>query len=133
MLKKLCKEQKGFTLVELMIVVVILGILVAIAVPIFNKVTGDAELRAAQSNARTIEGVLVQIQAGYGVPLSNISIDSAGSVTASGTSIHGQNIATEASYQYFKAWPQYQGAGFLVTSGEISVYVNGTATAVTDL
>jgi len=54
-------NKKGFTLVELMIVVVILGILVAIAVPIFNSVTKNAKKRACQSNMRVLIGVAVQI------------------------------------------------------------------------
>jgi prepilin-type N-terminal cleavage/methylation domain-containing protein len=49
-------NKKGFTLVELMIVVVILGILVAIAVPIFSSVTKNAKKKACASNIRIIEG-----------------------------------------------------------------------------
>ena len=51
-------NKKGFTLVELMIVVVILGILVAIAVPIFSAVTKNAKKKACLSNIRIIEGNL---------------------------------------------------------------------------
>ena len=51
-------NKKGFTLVELMIVVVILGILVAIAVPIFSSVTKNAKKKACASNIRIIEGNL---------------------------------------------------------------------------
>jgi len=51
-------NKKGFTLVELMIVVVILGILVAIAVPIFSSVTKNAKAKACASNIRIIEGNL---------------------------------------------------------------------------
>ena len=50
------KNQKGFTLVELMTVVVIIGILVAIALPIMNNVTKAAAQRAHDSNLRTIDG-----------------------------------------------------------------------------
>ena len=55
------RNKKGFTLVELMIVVVILGILVAIAVPIFNAVTKNAKKKSCQSNMRIIMGAAVQI------------------------------------------------------------------------
>lgn len=53
-------NKKGFTLVELMIVVVILGILVAIAVPIYSMVTRNAEKKTCQSNMRMIVGVCNQ-------------------------------------------------------------------------
>lgn len=53
-------NKKGFTLVELMIVVVILGILVAIAVPIYSAVTKNAEKRACHSNLRILASTAVQ-------------------------------------------------------------------------
>ena len=60
MLKLFMRSKKGFTLVELMVVVVILGILVAIAVPVYNSVTGTAEANACKANQRTIESAIIQ-------------------------------------------------------------------------
>lgn len=46
------KNKKGFTLAELLIVVAIIGVLVAISIPIFNNQLKKARMATNQANAR---------------------------------------------------------------------------------
>ena len=54
----LFNSKKGFTLVELMIVVVIMAILVAVAVPVYSAVTENARAKTCIGNQREILSVL---------------------------------------------------------------------------
>ena len=53
MIQKLRSNQKGFTLIELMIVIAIIGILAAIAIPQFNAY----RIRSRRTKSMTLQGV----------------------------------------------------------------------------
>ena len=57
-MKRLHSSKKGFTLIELMIVILIIAILVAIAVPVYLAATNSAKKRTCQSNLRTIDSAI---------------------------------------------------------------------------
>ncbi|MDO8915440.1 MAG: prepilin-type N-terminal cleavage/methylation domain-containing protein [Coriobacteriia bacterium] len=60
---KMFRKDEGFTLVELMVVVLIIGILVAIAIPVFNAASGTARAKTCVANLRTLDGAVQQWKA----------------------------------------------------------------------
>ena len=57
---KVRRSKKGFTLVEIMIVVAIIGLLAAIAIPNFVQNRGKAQARTCVANLKQIEGAAQQ-------------------------------------------------------------------------
>jgi type IV pilus assembly protein PilA len=61
------KQKKGFTLVEIMIVVVIIGLLAAMAIPAFNKVRLQSRVKAVTNNLRQLASAGQQYMLDKGV------------------------------------------------------------------
>ena len=61
------KSKKGFTLVEIMIVVVIIGLLAAMAIPAFQKVRSTSQQKAVLNNLRQFASAAQQYMLDEGV------------------------------------------------------------------
>lgn len=127
LVQKARRNEKGFTLVELMVVVVIIGVLVAIAVPIYGTVTRNAANQAHEANIRTLAGA------------ASMHIANVGRGTASTGNFTGSDPATNPLTQYVQTWPTVPNdahgpvsAGFpIVVSGNANdANANGTYTVV---
>jgi len=87
------KSSKGFTLVEIMIVVVIIGLLAAMAIPAFQKVRASSQDKAVLNNLRQLGAAADQYFLEFGV-------SSAASTSLIGSSAYVKTLNTVANEIY---------------------------------
>ena len=85
--------QKGFTLIELMIVVAIIGILAAIAIPAYQDYTVRAQVTEVLNLASDMKAAVAETFANTGAwPLNNAALGI--TATKSGTYVTGVQVVT---------------------------------------
>jgi type IV pilus assembly protein PilA len=92
-MKTIGKSVRGFTLVEIMIVVVIIGLLAAMAIPAFQKVRQSSQDKAVLNNARQLAAAADQYFLENGV-----SSVTQGSLVGSTNYVKTLNLVANESY-----------------------------------
>lgn len=119
-MKYVGKKQIGFTIVELLVVIVVIGILATITIVSYSSIMGNAKKQATTSDAMTVASALNKYKADKGVYPPDIdTLKSAGYL----------NAGTQSTFQY-----RYTAAtnSFCVTasvSGASSFVQSGTTAA----
>jgi len=126
---KMFRKDEGFTLVELMVVVLIIGILVAIAVPVFLNASANAAAKSCQANQRTIVGAIQTFNASLQGTQTEIKGANAGLLDGADAAGLNQIVSTGGSIKSPPKCPSTKGpytVGAALTVTSDGAAVDGT-------
>lgn len=122
--KKIKQKEKGFTLVELIVVIAIIGVLAGIMLPKYFGFTDDARKNACLAEAKNISGIIQTYYAKYG----EMPTIADGNATTSATVTLDDEGSTVYTFDgYFSTTPTFDATD--KTLNFQYVKKNGTATS----
>ncbi|GAB6137120.1 type IV pilin protein [Halanaerobaculum tunisiense] len=119
-LARIGRQETGFTLIELMIVIAVIGTLAGIAIPKFGGVRDKAEIASVKSTLRSIKSGLVMYNAENGEYPDDIT-DIEEYVEVEGDYTIDDDSDSDSDYKVTK---DVDGTTVTLTSGGISVSSN---------
>lgn len=128
------RRLRGFSLIELLIVISIILIILAIALPKFNKVTMSSREMAAQATMRTLHAAEAQYYSTYGryaVSLQELGKPTSGSATAAAADLISADLA-KGEKQGYKYNLQGTPSGYTINADPVAFGSSGGRTFFTD-